>query len=94
MTNPNPNLLYMLTPREVDVLASTARGLTNTETAAALAVHPQTVKNHLTNIRRKLKVKTTIAAFAAVGWTVVDPGVPPERRSAVPRRADDRRGTP
>ena len=53
-----------LTPREQQVLAMTARGLTNQQIAAALAVSIHAVKFHLATIYRKLHVSNrTEAAF-------------------------------
>jgi len=55
-----------LTPREVEVLALIATGMTNTEIAECLFISPHTVKNHVTNIYKKLKVedRTQIALWA------------------------------
>jgi DNA-binding NarL/FixJ family response regulator len=54
-------LLAELTPREVEVLASMARGLRNKEIAATLGVSVKTVNTHCVNIRRTLKMKTRSA---------------------------------
>ena len=55
-----------LTPREVEVLALIATGMTNMEIAKQLFISPHTVKNHVTNIYKKLKVedRTQIALWA------------------------------
>jgi DNA-binding NarL/FixJ family response regulator len=55
-----------LTPREVEVLALIATGMTNTEIAESLFISPHTVKNHVTNIYRKIDVedRTQIALWA------------------------------
>lgn len=55
-----------LTPREVEVLALIATGMTNAEIAQHLFISPHTVKNHVTNIYKKLKVedRTQIALWA------------------------------
>lgn len=45
-----------LTPREMDVLSCIAKGFSNQDIAQALFVSEKTVKNHLTNIFRKLNV--------------------------------------
>ncbi|NLK07727.1 MAG: helix-turn-helix transcriptional regulator [Firmicutes bacterium] len=55
-----------LTPREVEVLALIATGMTNVEIAKELFISPHTVKNHVTNIYKKLQVedRTQIALWA------------------------------
>ena len=55
-----------LTPREAEVLALIATGMTNAEIAQHLFISPHTVKNHVTNIYKKLKVedRTQIALWA------------------------------
>jgi DNA-binding NarL/FixJ family response regulator len=52
-----------LTERERSILAALARGLSNGEIAAELWITQQTVKFHLTNIYRKLGVKTRTEAM-------------------------------
>jgi HD-GYP domain-containing protein (c-di-GMP phosphodiesterase class II) len=56
-----------LSEREVEVLGLVARGLTNKEVGAALALSPRTVQQHTLRIYRKLGVSTRAAAglFAA-----------------------------
>ena len=51
-----------LTNRELDVLRLMARGRRNEEIAEELVVTTQTVKNHVTNIFRKLNVDTRVEA--------------------------------
>jgi len=55
-----------LTPREHDVLAAVARGLSNKEIAAALGLSEYTVRNYLRNIMEKLHLRnrTEVATFA------------------------------
>jgi DNA-binding CsgD family transcriptional regulator len=55
-----------LTPREAEVLALIATGMTNMEIAKQLFISPHTVKNHVTNIYKKLQVedRTQIALWA------------------------------
>jgi len=53
-----------LTPREAEVLAAIARGLSNAEIAAELFLSEKTVKNHINRIFRKLGVTSRAAAIA------------------------------
>ena len=53
-----------VTPREREVLALLAEGLTNREIAARLVVSEHTVHRHVTNILRKLGVPSRAAAAA------------------------------
>jgi DNA-binding NarL/FixJ family response regulator len=55
-----------LTPREKEVLALIAVGMTNAEIAEELFISPHTVKNHVTNIYKKIQVedRTQIALWA------------------------------
>lgn len=46
-----------LTARELDVLCLIGQGLTNLEIAKELFISPHTVKNHVTNIYRKLGIE-------------------------------------
>lgn len=60
-----------LTERELEVLAMIAEGKSNKETAAALQISDQTVKNHISHIFAKLNVNDrTSAVLLAVnrGW--------------------------
>src|SRR5207245_7864078 len=45
-----------LSRREAEILEAMARGMSNKDIAAALSIREQTVKNHVTNILRKLAV--------------------------------------
>jgi len=45
-----------LTARELDILCLIGKGLTNLEIAGELFISPHTVKNHVTNIYRKLGI--------------------------------------
>ncbi|MFD8417156.1 response regulator [Streptomyces sp. NPDC059650] len=67
-----------LTPREQDVIAMVAKGLTNDEVAAALYVSLSTVKTHLGNIQRKLgaRNRVEIAAHAWQNGMTSPPGHP------------------
>jgi DNA-binding CsgD family transcriptional regulator len=53
-----------LTPREREILAWIACGLTNSEIAETLWIAPNTVRTHLENIYAKLGVHTRTAAAA------------------------------
>jgi DNA-binding CsgD family transcriptional regulator len=55
----------MLSPRERDVLALTARGMTNAQIARNLAVTVHAVKFHLASIYRKLGVANRTEATVA-----------------------------
>lgn len=60
-----------LSPREMEILQSVTRGLSNKEIAYTLGISHQTVKNHMTSILRKLDVedRTQAAVFALRrGW--------------------------
>ena len=55
-----------LTARELDVLSCIAKGFSNQDIAQALFVSEKTVKNHLTNIFRKLNVNDRTQALIYV----------------------------
>lgn len=55
-----------LTAREMDVVACIAKGFSNQDIAQALFVSEKTVKNHLTNIFRKLNVNDRTQALIYV----------------------------
>lgn len=59
--------LSLLTPREREVLQLMAQGLTNSEIATSLFISHHTVKNHVSNIYRKLgeNDRTRVALLAA-----------------------------
>jgi two-component system, NarL family, response regulator LiaR len=54
-----------LTDRELDVLRRAARGLTNKQIGADLAISDRTVQNHLANIYAKLGVASRTEAVTA-----------------------------
>jgi DNA-binding CsgD family transcriptional regulator len=53
-----------LSPREAEILVSTAAGATNPAIAALLHLSPRTVQTHLERVYRKLGVQTRTAAAA------------------------------
>jgi len=54
--------LMLLSPRENDVLAMLADGLTDREIAQALTISPRTVETHVSNILHKLGVRNRAEA--------------------------------
>lgn len=68
------DLAEPLTSREVEILALTARGLTNKAIAAQLSISDRTVQNHLAHIFSKLNAASrTEAVMRAVTLGVIDP---------------------
>jgi DNA-binding NarL/FixJ family response regulator len=57
---------YPLTPREMQVLKNLALGLTNREIARSLNISVETIKEHVQNVLRKMKVtdRTQAAVYA------------------------------
>ena len=69
-----PQLGEDLTPREREVLALLANGLSNREIAARLFLSAGTVRLHVSNILRKMEAPNrTAAAMLAVQYGLVEP---------------------
>jgi DNA-binding NarL/FixJ family response regulator len=49
-----------LSPREREIVAAVARGLSNRDIASATGIAQQTVKNHLSSIFQKLNVHSRV----------------------------------
>ncbi|HWF72788.1 MAG TPA: response regulator transcription factor [Solirubrobacteraceae bacterium] len=61
-SEPEPEVISRLSPREVEVLRLVARGLENSEIAEELGISPRTAKNHLSSILGKLGMTNRIQA--------------------------------
>ena len=63
---PEPDSAEGLTEREVEVLRNLARGLANSEIAAALGISERTVRNHVGSVLSKLQLanRTQAALYA------------------------------
>ena len=70
----------VLTPRESDVVALLARGLTNPEIAAELQVSRSTVKTHVHSVLIKLGVKRRGEVATHVAATEADSAAPRDRQ--------------
>ena len=54
----------VLSPREIDVLAQVALGLSNAEVGARLSLSPETIKAYLRNIGTKLGTRSRMESVA------------------------------
>lgn len=65
----------MLSPREMDVIRLTARGMTNREIGTALGISHRTVQGHLASVFMKLDVNGRTEAVTEAlrrGWITID----------------------
>ena len=66
-------MIDSLTRRERDVLISIAKGMSNKEIGSSLKISERTVKNHVSNIFKKIDVMDrTQAALFAIRNNLVD----------------------
>lgn len=72
-----------LTHRELEIIGLLGSGASNTEIADKLFVSEHTVKSHLYNIFRKIKVHNRIQAM---NWARQNLGAPPPSHQKAPRR--------
>lgn len=70
----DPGDAILLTPREIEVLASAATGMSNKEIARELGISLHTVKFHLESLTRKLHAQgRTEAVVKAIGLGLLQP---------------------
>jgi DNA-binding NarL/FixJ family response regulator len=66
--------LEHLSPREKQIVAAVARGLSNRDIAVSTGIAQQTVKNHLSSIFHKLQVRSRVQlAILALQTSQADP---------------------
>jgi len=62
-----------LTPKEWDCVAHMSRGASQRETAEALGITPQTVKNHVGSAMRKYEAQNVRELAYFLGWVKIGP---------------------
>ena len=65
---PSSEVRKVPTQRQMEVLRLLAQGLTDDEVARALGLSRQSVKNHKTELFRRMKVHSKVEAFIVMGW--------------------------
>ena len=81
------NAIAPLTHRELEILRGVRDGQTNAKIGQALGISPQTVKNHVTSILRKLAVNDRTQAVVLAlrrGWLSIDASSEPAPTPARP----------
>jgi DNA-binding CsgD family transcriptional regulator len=87
---PTSNVAVELTPREREVLALIAGGLTNKEIGAQLCIELPTVKNHVRNVLRKCGVRGRVEAAL---WHQSQGTMPPADDALEPSTQDGSNGS-
>lgn len=69
-----PEVVALLTERQIEVVQLVARGLSNKEIARALGISTRTVEDHVSNARKRLGKgnRAHLAAWAATRWAGED----------------------
>jgi LuxR family transcriptional regulator, transcriptional regulator of spore coat protein len=68
---------YTLTGRETEVFELLARGIPVPKIAASLGISPNTVRQHIANVKRKLRVRDrTVAVLTLVRLGLITPTLP------------------
>jgi DNA-binding NarL/FixJ family response regulator len=70
-----PDAIEMLSPRELEVIRLTARGMTNREIGQKLGISHRTVQGHLASVYSKLNVNGRTEAVTEAlkrGWITID----------------------
>lgn len=80
--NENTNHYTSLSPRELEVLALIAQGLSTREVAAALWVTQETVKSHVARVLHRLDARTRAHAVAIAYRDELWPDVESREESA------------
>ncbi|MDP9407711.1 MAG: LuxR C-terminal-related transcriptional regulator, partial [Actinomycetota bacterium] len=84
-----------LSPREAEVVALLARGLSDREIAKTLVLSPKTVEKHVAAVRRKAGARTRTAAVVTAltrGWVPAQAGQPTGGMGDLPHTRDPGHG--